>query len=235
MGTLVGVDGCKTGWVAASIRDNEVEPSFTVLDSPAAILYRFPSPSVIAVDIPIGLTDIGPRTCDREARRVLGSPRASSVFPAPIRPVLGASSREEASRIHKDRDGRGFGAQSWAILPRIQLWDSTLRENPDRMPEVYEAHSEVCFWALNGEQPVSAGKKTAAGHSARRQLLASAFGPEPIDSVLRATHLTGVAVDDIFDALVALWTAQRIASGAARTIPAVPPVDRFGLQMAMWY
>lgn len=235
MGTLVGVDGCKAGWIGASIRESESNPSFAVLDSPAAILHRFRSPSVIAVDIPIGLTDTGPRACDREARRILGSPRASSVFPAPIRPILGASSREEASRLHKDRDGRGFGAQSWAILPRIQRWDCALRETPDRMPEVYEVHPEVCFWALNGERSVSAGKKTVAGRRARRELLEAAFGSEPIDSAFRASHLRGVAADDVFDALVALWTAQRIASGTARTIPEIPPVDRLGLPMAMWY
>jgi predicted RNase H-like nuclease len=235
MTTLVGVDGCKTGWITASIRADESKPSFAVLESPAAILERFRTRSVIAVDIPIGLTDKGPRTCDQEARRTLGAPRASSVFPAPIRAILGATSREEASRVHEDRDGRGFGVQSWAILPRIRLWDSTLRENPDRIPEVYEVHPEVCFWALNRERSVSASKKTATGRNARRQLLESAFGSEPIDGALRATHLAGVAADDVFDALAALWTAQRIANGAARTIPAIPPVDRFGLPMAMWY
>src|SRR5258708_162894 len=36
---------------------------------------------VIAIDIPIGLTDHGPRRCDLDARRHLGPKRGTSVFP----------------------------------------------------------------------------------------------------------------------------------------------------------
>jgi hypothetical protein len=52
---------------------------------------------IVAVDIPIGLNEeyeAGGRFCDREARKCLRG-RASSVFPAPVRPVLAASSSRE--------------------------------------------------------------------------------------------------------------------------------------------
>jgi predicted RNase H-like nuclease len=46
---------------------------------------------------------------------------------------------------------------------------------------------------------------------------------------------TGVARDDIIDALAALWTAERIARGEARMLPPQPPVDEMGLRMEMVY
>jgi predicted RNase H-like nuclease len=58
-------------------------------------LRCFDQALVTAIDIPIGLPGGRPRTVDGEARRLLG-PRASSVFPAPARGTLDASSYEEA-------------------------------------------------------------------------------------------------------------------------------------------
>jgi len=52
--------------------------------------------AVLAIDIPIGLLD-GPRACDKAARKLLGQPRGSSVFPALSRPALGAQTYPEAS------------------------------------------------------------------------------------------------------------------------------------------
>jgi predicted RNase H-like nuclease len=39
--------------------------------------------------------------------------------------------------------------------------------------------------------------------------------------------------DDILDAFVALWTAERISCGVAISIPAAPPLDAHGLRMGM--
>ncbi|MFL5635521.1 MAG: DUF429 domain-containing protein, partial [Gemmatimonadaceae bacterium] len=42
------------------------------------------------------------------------------------------------------------------------------------------------------------------------------------------------ADDDILDAFAALWTAERVARGAAITLPhADPPMDSVGLPMRM--
>ncbi len=43
--------------------------------------------------------------------------------------------------------------------------------------------------------------------------------------------MSGVAVDDILDAFIALWTAKRIFNNSANTIPENPPSDRYGLHM----
>jgi predicted RNase H-like nuclease len=97
---IVGVDGCRRGWVA--VAENVAEKVCgTVYERFEDLLADLPSARVIAVDMPIGLLDKGARDCDLQARRRLG-PRGSSVFPVPIRPVLEATTPEEASRIRND-------------------------------------------------------------------------------------------------------------------------------------
>jgi predicted RNase H-like nuclease len=45
------------------------------------------------VNMPIGLPECVALPCDRKARRLLGHPRGTSVFPEPTRPMLAASCR----------------------------------------------------------------------------------------------------------------------------------------------
>jgi predicted RNase H-like nuclease len=74
-------------------RENEEGPdvSVVVLGDLDPVVGALASGGIVAagIDIPIGLTASGPRSCDLEARRLLG-PRRSSVFPAPAREVLRA-------------------------------------------------------------------------------------------------------------------------------------------------
>jgi predicted RNase H-like nuclease len=44
-----------------------------------------------------------------------------------------------------------------------------------------------------------------------------------------------VADDDILDAFAALWTAERITSGVAVTLPENKPLDSTGLPMRIVY
>ena len=90
---------------------------------------------IVAVDIPIGLNEgyeAGGRFCDRQARKCLRG-RASSVFPAPVRPVLAASSREEACTLSRASapHGKAISKQTFAILPKIREVDELLRRRPE--------------------------------------------------------------------------------------------------------
>lgn len=232
--TLVGVDGCKEGWICVFLEPDSA-PNVCVVASPRDVLTRFCSPAIVAIDIPIGLTDAGGRTCDVEARRRLRAPRASSVFSAPIRPILDCQSRLEASERHRAIDGRGFGAQAWGILPKIREWDAALRSTPNRLAELFEVHPEVCFWMLNSKRAMAFSKKTAAGAGERRRLLEAVFGEQSVASVVGNPAGGTAKRDDVLDALAALWTAGRIASGEARTLPDNVEFDSVGLPMAMWY
>jgi predicted RNase H-like nuclease len=232
--SLVGVDGCKGAWVCV-FATPDATPAVCILPTARSVLARFPSPAIIAVDIPIGLTDADRRTCDVEARKRLRSPRASSVFPAPIRPILNCSSRHEASELHRRIDGRGFGAQAWGILPKIKEWDDALQSERSRRSEVFEVHPELCFWMLDGETPMRFSKRTEAGARERRRLLNVAFGRGVVTSVYGSASRRGAKDDDVLDALALLWTAGRIERGEARSLPAKIETDRAGLPMAIWY
>lgn len=234
MKLVLGVDGCPGGWCvvaldvsAASTRvvESRVFGDFTeVLESSA---------DVICVDIPIGLLDRpGQRTCDVEARRMLGQGRASSVFPAPSRRALAFDNYESASRTNFELTGRHLNRQSFNVAPKVREVDEAMKAGmQDRVREV---HPELCLWALNGRAAMRLNKKMTAGRETRWRVLRRVFeglGPNPI----LPPELKGLcAADDYVDALVAAWTAACVARSEARRIPAEPEVDERGLRMEMW-
>jgi predicted RNase H-like nuclease len=232
---VAGVDGCRRGWLCASRNTRTGETRFELLDTTRALLELIPQPAILCVDIPIGLPECGARQCDRLARALLGRPRASSVFPAPIRPALGAGDRERASRITQRIDGRGVGCQTFGLYPKIRAMDELLQEHPGARERIREVHPEVSFRAWNGQRPLAAGKKTPEGRQQRLRLVEGWLGRGVLE-VARAGHRRGeLADDDILDAIAALWTATRIAAGAARRLPADPPRDATGLRMEIVY
>ena len=196
----------------------------------ADLLYGAWTPDVVAVDIPIGLTDAGPRQCDVAARRLLGPGRGSSVFPAPVRAALKAESYEMACQLHVAADGRKMSKQAYAILPKIREMDELIQGSADLRERVCEVHPEVSFTYLAGGRPMQYGKRKPPGKQERRALLEPWVGSW-LAGALSERKLLGCADDDIVDAFVALWTAERIAREQAQTLPETPPRDRYGLRM----
>jgi predicted RNase H-like nuclease len=227
---VLGVDGCSGGWIAAS-RDPHGLITCTRVDTIAQLMNGPERPRVIAVDVPIGLVEIGARQCDVEARRLLGV-RRNSVFPAPIRPILTAKSYLDALNIGNRVEGKGLSKQAWAIVPKIVEVDGLLRADPKRQEIVREVHPEVCFYHLNGKRPMSMPKRTAQGHSDRITLLRQ-WGGSFIDAVVATRRDLRCQPDDIVDAMVALWTAERVERGIAISIPTTPPLDMDGLRMEL--
>ena len=112
---VAGVDGCSAGWFRACRRLDGRGLDFRVVGSAAELLSVEPVPDVVAIDVPIGLPERGPRACDREARGLLGA-RRSSVFPAPVRAAIGATTHEEASARSAAASGRRVAAPTFHIL-----------------------------------------------------------------------------------------------------------------------
>lgn len=231
----IGVDGAKSGWLA-------------VWWEPAALKYRlYPdalsvmeahrTARVVAVDIPIGLPDRGGRPADIEARKFVGGKRASSVFSSPVRGILDATSQGEASHRHREIDGRGFGAQSFAILPKIRQWDDLLQRDRRARHQVREIHPEVSFAALNGGagHGLPDAKRTLAGAHLRARLLSGVFGHDAVMALVRSVPARQAGTDDVLDALAGLWSAERIASGRAGSLPSPVEPDSTGLPAAIWY
>ncbi len=235
MAWIAGADGCPRGWFRAARSLESGELRFDAVESASELLSRAPTPRVLAIDIPIGLTESGPRECDREARLALGRPRASSVFPAPLRCALGASSHAEASALTQARDGRRVSAQAWWIFPKIREVDVLLRASLRARRRIREVHPEVSFWAWTGGRPMAHAKRTPAGRRARLALVEGWLGRGVLSRARGCHPKQHVADDDILDAIAALWTASRIEAGESATLPGSPPKDSAGLPMRIVY
>lgn len=232
MNWIVGVDGCPRGWIAVGERDGSI--TSRIVESFEALFRAFSPVDVVTVDIPIGLTDRDSRQCDVLARRQLG-PRASSVFPAPIRPCLSATTYEDAARISRECQNKGISKQSFAIYRKIREVDELLRSRPDLQQIVFEVHPEVCFQAWNEGVPMKQPKKSVEGAQERRRLVDRDFGPQAFSRIRESHPRKDATDDDIIDAFAALWTARRIVRRESNTLPSHPPRDSVGLPMQMVY
>lgn len=221
---IAGVDGTRRGWVAM-IKENDVLES-RLLTSDEDLLALFQSCAVVAIDTPIGLAETGPRSCDHHARRFLGK-RASSVFPAPLRPLLALRDYAEANRVACDLQKRGISKQAWAIVPKVAQIDRLLQRYRHLRGRVYEVHPEVSFAAWNEHEPMAASKHSKEGLAARRALAEAHFGTLPPPPKYANEN-------DALDALAALWTAERILAGRARELGDAR-ADLTGLPMRIVY
>lgn len=226
---VAGVDGCKGGWVCFTVDLNSSKTAICFFQTFSELLRQSPRPKVIAVDIPIGLPDFGPRECDKAARRLLRKPRSNSVFRAPIRPLLRARSYEKASALSRRIQRKGLSKQTYAIIGKVREVDRVM--TPMKQRWIREVHPEVCFWALSDSSAMKHRKSRKDGQNERRALLLKQY-PE-VDRHLQ--EIRGrCKPDDLLDAAAAAWTAERIACGKHETV-CPPERDRKGLQMEIVY
>lgn len=227
------MDGCKGGWLVATAQEvgSERRIDCRVCVSFGAVLRQSSRWGAVAVDIPIGLTDGPPRECDTEARKVLRPPRASSVFPAPIRQVLNVGTYEVACEEMRRQTGKALSKQSFAILRKVAEVDGVM--NPKLQKRIVEIHPEVCFWAMNGYRAMRQNKRVPEGIRERRRLLRRVL-PE-LDGFLEKGVPPGAGVDDFHDALAALWTAMSYTRDHFGRLPPEPAKDSRGLRMEMVY
>lgn len=225
---VAGVDGCRGGWVAFKVEVPSLTTSVEVVDLPALLRERPPDLACFGIDIPIGLFD-GPRACDKAARKLLGQPRGSSVFPAPCRSALGAQTYAEASSINRQKTTRGLSQQAWGIAPKIKQVDDAITQDSQRW--AFEVHPEVCFWALNQRRPMKRNKKTKEGAAERIVLLRRVF---PQVETHFENRPRAVGADDLLDAAAAAWTALRCHRKEAECV-CPPEVDDVGLGVTIYY
>lgn len=172
--------------------------------------------AVIAIDMPIGLSDEGPRACDQAARKLL-QPHGTRVFPAPPRVAL-AHTRDyvAACRASVSATGKSLSKQTWNLLPAIAEVDALADDS-----RIVECHPELAFALMQGH-PVDERKKTPEGRAVRLGLLRQ-WLPDLGDPAYG---------DDGLDALACAWSASRVAAGSAIVVPAGdPPRDSAGRPM----
>lgn len=239
---VAGVDGCKAGWfaaIASVTKKSETDISYGfdlenvfIARTFAEVLSKTSDCKLVCVDIPIGLSDGDkPRECDSQARELLRGRRASSVFPTPIRPCFSAVDYETASKISFEHTGKKLNKQTFALIKKIREVDDLM--TPELQNRVREIHPEVLFWAINCRKPIELNKKTIPGQALRHSLLQRIF--TDIDSVLVRAPISGYAMDDALDAIVAAWSAGHAVIGKAKTLPEKPPLDNKVLKMEILY
>jgi predicted RNase H-like nuclease len=177
-----------------------------------------------AIDIPIGLAVDGARRADVEARQRLG-PRRSSVFPAPVRSVLAATTYEEACSLSRAACGKAISKQLFNILPKIREVDALV--TPQRQRRLFEMSPELSLAVLAGA-PMAHPKTTPAGRAERIDALGQVFGHAEIERHLGSAP-RGAGRDDILDAFAGAWTARRHA--AAQHLELGGDLDGRGLRM----
>jgi len=237
---LAGLDGCRSGWVAAFVRAGGEEVRVRLLPRFADALAAPEAPVIVAVDIPIGLPDrIGPHGRGPECaiRPLLGA-RQSSVFSVPPRAAIFAPDFAAAcaAALAASDPPRKVSKQLFMIAPKIREVDAVLRADGALVRRVYEVHPELAFWRLNGERALAEPKKVKgvcypAGLALRRDLLVAAGLPA---AIVAGAPPKGAGPDDLLDALACAAVARRIDAGAARPFPDPPGRDAFGLPVAIW-
>ncbi|MCZ2804645.1 DUF429 domain-containing protein [Modestobacter sp. VKM Ac-2983] len=202
---VLGVDGWRGAWVGALLDGRSVR--LVVLADAAAVL-AVPDVEVVAVDMPIGLSEDGVRACDVAAAGLLRpTGAASSVSPTPVRAVLATDDYAEARVISRavTVPPRAPSAQAFMLVRSIRALDDVLGDPPtDRVVEV---HPELAFrLGLGG---VTDRKGTARGSVQRLRALRTDVEEALTDAP------AGVPLVDALDACAAAWSARRLAAGTA--------------------
>jgi predicted RNase H-like nuclease len=227
---VAGIDGCRAGWLAVW-GDGGTNWTFRVFKDMKSLCRTLEHADLIVVDIPIGLPSGSPRACDLEARKLLGQPRGSSVFPPPCREALSAKTHAEASAINRKVLGKGITVQCWGICPKIREVDELLRSDENARSVVREGHPEVSFLAFAG-RPMAHRKSRCNGVEERLEVLRGRW-PAVDDLFEQATGRflrRDVGRDDILDAAAMYLTA---CSRPLATIPDRPERDDVELPMDM--
>ena len=221
---VAGVTPCRGGWLVAGakLQGTIFAPEDPVrMDVFVDVVDTRPGYSIIALNAPVGGLDqatVGGRTCDREARALLGR-RGSAVKSAPI-----AVDSPDGTDLLPDQ----LDAISRTLLPRYQ---EVAREMaPFRQRTIYEVNADLSFFQLNGDVPMRWSKYSEKGIGERRSLIES-----KLPGALRIidAEVSGASPSHLLDVAAILWTARRVFARAAVRIPSEPEWDEQGLRMEL--
>ncbi|MEM5470803.1 DUF429 domain-containing protein [Hoeflea sp. AS60] len=236
---LVGVDGCRAGWISMALRPADKRPQVRVFERFADLIAEYGPAATIAVDMPIGLPDriAGSGRGPEQAIRPYLGQRRSSVFSIPARAAVEAETYRQAcdlARAYSD-PAKMVSKQAFFLFAKIREIDDLLRADIGLRNRVIECHPEFAFCRLNGMIPMATPKKIRGavnpdGVVERVDLLAS-LG---IDRDIFADGPPrGAAMDDLVDASVNLVMAGRHAKGLTVPFPSSPARDRHGILIAI--
>lgn len=227
MQRVLGVDACRGGWLGVTLSGGMANAYFALgIEDLIGAVEGDGQLDAVAVDMPIGLPDAGQREADRLAKAEVGR-LGSSVFVTPTRAAFAAPDHASAVTINREHGGAGISFQAFSLKAKLLQVDHWVRRTP---LHVVEVHPEVSFARLAGEA-LTVRKSTWAGAHRRRALLAG-VGVRLDTDLGVAGAVAGV--DDVLDAAIAAWSAQRVARGEAMSMPNPPERFSDGLASAIW-
>lgn len=232
---VVGVDGCKYGWISINLKENlfwEVE----LFSNIEELLDYYKTSDLILIDMPIGLLSKSKdeRFCDKEIRKALGYPRGMSVFGIPSRAAIYCESYNEGNNLNKMLMNKGISKQLWGIAPKIKSLDQYLIKNKILREKIFESHPELAFMMIKG-QPMHYNKRKNEGYSERLELLKKIYPKteEIVNYTLEKYLRKEVKKDDILDALVLAINAYLGSKLSFRDYPEAKFFDKNDLQMVV--
>lgn len=225
---IAGVEPCPGGWLVVPARLQGITAfpfAAEVFQTFTEILDYRPAFDVIAIHCHLSFPEEdtpGGRTCDREARKLLGWPRAGAIQSPPSRHYMRTNDLD--ARAHK-----GLNPISARMMRRYAEVAEEMQ--PYRQRQVFEVHPELSFFQLNDDRPMQHSKYTEEGVAERRALVEARI--HGIDEVLASEPGGGVQLRHLLDAAADMTTARRIAARAVERLPEDPEWDEAGVRMEL--
>ena len=220
MSSVIGIDGCKAGWIIAKTLENE-SISFQIIKNLNDVYLEGINVSHIGIDIPLQLSHTGKRFAEIEARSLLKN-RACTIFTPPTLNALRAKNYMDACEVNFNECGKRISKQSWNLFPKIKEAQEFLDNKSINKLRVFEVHPELSFMAMNDMSLVQASKKTDIGREIRIKLIQKFFPKFSFESVRNEYKKNQALDDDILDSVSVLWSTQRIVDNIANFVPKDP-------------
>jgi len=220
---MMGIDGCKKGFMIALLKDLKLSFSH-VVELSSIVDYE----GLILVDVPLGcvnsIDQCRPEPCLRKHMKK----KASSVFNAPALQCFEVSSYEDVNRVNREVLGKGISKQTFHIMPMIKTVNDFVLKYPHL--NIHESFPEFVFMIMKGDVCVYS-KHTKAGIDERVSILKSKLpevGPQ-LDHALSA--FPSAFHQDIVDASSLAICAYLIDKNGRRTIPHAFETNAQGIEM----
>ena len=220
MSTVIGIDGCRAGWITTQVLDNQLI-SFKIIENLDDDYLKQSNLSHIGIDIPLRLSHTGKRLAEIEARGLLKK-RACTIFSPPTLNALRTKNYIDACEVNFKECGKRISKQSWNLFPKIKEAHNFLKNNLISKVGVFEVHPELSFMAMNDMNIIEASKKTDIGKEIRIELIQKFFPTFSFELVRNKYKKNQVLDDDILDSISVLWSTQRIVDNIAQFVPKDP-------------
>lgn len=226
--TVMGIDGCRNGWIVAigSLRNVRIQFFQTIEEA----WTQFPHVQIRLIDMVMGLPSRpGERTLEQQLIPFLGS-RRSSIFRVPCRSSVEVPTKALQYAFHERDMHEKLTPFGVLWIPKIRELDVVLRTHPTWQEHTYESHPETCFRLLNGT-PLLHSKKTTAGIEERITLLLPWIPHLTLTVVRQLALQLKCAPDDVVDAMILYVTALLHRDQRTQILLNDPLHDSQGIRM----